>query len=65
MVPKWVLELMAKDRARCGMERDEHERPIEEEKSIPPNQPPGHRAYPGYLDYRFTSKPKQDPQTRY
>ena len=51
MVPRWLYLLMVENRSRCGMERDEHGRPIEE--VLPERKTGEELASPGYGDYNL------------
>lgn len=61
MIPRWIYTLMVKHRARCGPDRDEHGRPLEEKLDDAPCSDIGKRIFPGYADF-FEEFPQQAPK---
>jgi len=52
MIPRWLYTLIAENRSRSEMSRDEHSAPIEEQS--PKTDIESHRAFPGYISFYST-----------
>jgi len=62
MIPRRIFELMAEERSRTAMDRDEHGRPIEEQE--PTRKPDSKRAYMGYKDFPKDYSATNQPRSR-
>jgi len=50
MIPKWIYDLMLKERSRQVLGKDEHGRPVEEPESVGRPDESKRLSSPGYAD---------------